>query len=248
MILGIMGGMGPAATCDLYEKIIGFTSASVDQDHIHIIIDSNAQIPDRTQYICGGGEDPRIEMIRSVTRLEMMGAEYIAIPCNTAHYFYNDISRYTKAKLLHMIRETSEYAAKEFADQKDYLLLATTGVYISGVYKEAFKDYDLDITEPNEPDKQTIMKWIYKVKSGNFDIDCEEYASLIHKYLGDRKMPVILGCTELPLLARRMSTSIEYIDPTAILAKRCVEIAEGIKRSYGSENEYAEQSAVEIEG
>lgn len=247
MILGIMGGMGPAATCDLYRKITEYTHALTDQEHIHIVIDSNVQIPDRTQYICGVGEDPRIEMIRSVTRLEMLGAEYIAIPCNTAHYFYDDISRFTKAKLLHMIRETAGYAAKKYQGNKDYLLLATKGVYVSGVYKKAFSDYGLDIIEPDESDKQKIMGWIYKVKSGSFDISPLEYDALISIYLKYERMPVILGCTELPLLAERISASLEYIDPTSILAKRCVEIAESSKRNRTAEVEYAEQSAVEIE-
>ncbi len=231
MILGIMGGMGPAATCDLYEKITEFTHAAKDQDHIHIVIDSNVQIPDRTQYICGNGEDPRIEMIRSAIRLEMMGADYIAIPCNTAHYFYDDIVKYTKVNLLHMIRETAESLSKTSPGNKDFLLLATEGVYASGVYKKVFMDYNLNIIEPTETDKQIVMSWIYKVKSGIFDVSPLEYETLINKYLMHKKMSVILGCTELPLLAEKIDTVIEYVDPASILAKRCVEIAEINKRN-----------------
>ena len=85
MILGILGGMGPLATCIFFEKIIKLTKAEKDQDHIHVIMDSNTKIPDRTDYILGKGPDPRPELIRSAVKLESMGADYIAIPCNTAH-------------------------------------------------------------------------------------------------------------------------------------------------------------------
>ncbi len=98
MILGILGGMGPLATCEFFKKIIELTPAEKDQDHLHIIIDNNTNIPDRTEYILGKGKDPRIELIRSAIRLESIGADYIAIPCNTAHYFYDDIVKYTKVK------------------------------------------------------------------------------------------------------------------------------------------------------
>ena len=95
MILGIMGGMGPLATSELFKKIIELTDAQEEKDHLHIVIDNNTQIPDRTSYICGTGDDPRIEMIRSAIKLEMMGADYIAIPYT--HYFYDDVAS-TKSK------------------------------------------------------------------------------------------------------------------------------------------------------
>lgn len=225
MILGIMGGMGPAATCDLYKKITEYTHACKDQEHIHIVIDSNVQIPDRTDYICGKGEDPRSEMIRSVIKLEMMGADYIVIACNTAHYFYDDIKKYTKANLLHMIRETAEFLKRTSPENKNFLLLSTEGTYASGVYKKAFIDYDLNLIEPTEKDKQTVMSWIYKVKSGIFDVSRSEFDNFVCRYSKDKKIKVILGCTELPLLVESINTDIECIDPTLIIAKRCVEIA-----------------------
>lgn len=225
MILGIMGGMGPAATCDLYDKITQYTHACTDQEHIHILIDSNVQIPDRTDYICGKGEDPRIEMIRSAIKLEMMGADYIVIACNTAHYFYDDIKKYTNANILHMIRETAEYLKKASPESKDFLLLSTEGTYASGVYKMAFSDYNLNIIEPVEADKQTVMGWIYRVKSGIFDVSKSEFENLVNKYSKDKRIQVILGCTELPVLVEKIDTDIECVDPTLIIAKHCVEIA-----------------------
>lgn len=230
MILGIMGGMGPGATCDLFKKITEFTHATRDQEHIHIVIDSNVEIPDRSQYICGTGEDPKIEMIRSITRLEMMGADYIAIPCNTAHYFYDDIIKYTKARVLHMIRETAIALKTMNPQNQDFLLLATEGTYLSGVYKKVFQTFGMHVIEPTQVDKQIVMEWIYKIKAGQFDISLVEFETLINRYMKERKVPIILGCTELPLLVERIGASKRYIDPVSILAKRCVEIGKSSKK------------------
>ncbi len=225
MILGILGGMGPAATCDLFKKIIDYTDAATDQEHIHIIIDNNTQIPDRTEYICGAGEDPRMEMIRSVIKLETMGVDYIAIPCNTAHYFYDDLIKYTKVKILNMIRETAIYLKETKPDIKDFLLLATKGTYASGIYTKIFKEFDLNIIEPDDSDKDIIMSWIYGVKSSNFDVTPHEFEALINRYCENKVALPILGCTELPVLAQQIGLSKEYVDPVVILAKRCVELA-----------------------
>ena len=224
MIFGIMGGMGPAATCDLFKKIIDLTPATKDQEHLHIIIDSNVEIPDRTAYISGIGENPMPEMIKSIVRLENMGVDYIAIPCNTAHYFYDDMVKYTKTKILNMIYETAAFLKNAHSEHKDYLLLATKGTYKSGIYNRIFTDFNLNIIEPNDFDQQIIMNWIYNVKSSKFDIDPMEFQILINKYTNNKDIPIILGCTELPILAEKIGIPEKYIDPVSILAKRCIEL------------------------
>lgn len=224
MILGIMGGMGPAATCDLFKKITDLTPATRDQEHLHIIIDSNVEIPDRTAYILGMGENPMPEMIKSILRLENMGVDYIAIPCNTAHYFYDEIVKYTKTKILNMIYETAAFLKNVDSEYKEYLLLATKGTYKSGIYKRIFADFNLNIIEPNDDDQQIIMDWIYNVKSSKFDVYSMDIQNLINRYIGNKDIPIILGCTELPILAEKIGTPEKYIDPVSILAKRCIEL------------------------
>lgn len=226
MILGIMGGMGPLATADLFQKIIELTDAATDKEHLHVIIDNNTQIPDRTEYIIGSGEDPRVEMIRTVVKLETMGVDYIAIPCNTAHYFYDDIVKHTNVKVIHMIEETAKFLKKSNPNTKDYLLLATKGTYKSKIYKDTFEKFDLNILEPSESDKDIVMDWIYNVKSAKFDVTREEYEALVSKYIDIKNSAAILGCTELPVLADKIYlTEEETINPTLILARHCVELA-----------------------
>ena len=224
MILGIMGGMGPLATSVFFKKIIELTNAHEESEHIHIVIDNNTQIPDRTSFICGSGEDPRIEMIRSAIKLEVMGADYIAMPCNTAHYFYDDVKKYTKSKILHMVYETAVYL-RENMNNKEYFLMATKGTYKSNIYRDIFKEYGLKIIEPDDSDKEIILDWIYGVKVSNFNVSQDEFKRIYSKYIRDRDIPIILGCTELPLLVKKIGLKGNFTDPTVILAKKCVEIA-----------------------
>jgi aspartate racemase len=226
MILGILGGMGPESTLDLFGKIIRLTDAKRDQDHLHIIIDNNTQIPDRTEAIMGIGEDPKVEMIRSAIKLESMGADYIAIACNTAHYYYEDIVKYTKVKVIHMIEELAVYLKANYPHNREYLLLATEGTYKSQIYNNIFEKNGLKILEPEDRDKKRIMSWAYSVKSSEISINKDEFEDLVYKYTKGTNMPVILGCTELPLLVEKLNIKNGiYVDPTWVLAKYCVELA-----------------------
>ncbi len=228
MIIGIMGGMGPAATKDAFEKIINLTNASKDREHIHIIIDNNTEIPDRTDFIMGIGESPVIEMVRSAIKLEMMGAEYIIIPCNTAHFFYEDIIKFTKSKILNMIEETALFLRIHYPENYEFLLLSTIGTYVSKVYENVFKSHGLKILEPSDSDKKVLMEWIYGIKAGIY-VSEEEFSTLINNYINERNLPVILGCTELSSLTGVFGLNRDFIDPVLIIAIRCIEIAKGYK-------------------
>ncbi len=229
MIIGIMGGMGPEATKDTFGKIISLTNASKDQDHVHIIVDNNTEIPDRTRFIMGVGENPIIEMVRSAIKLELMGADYIIIPCNTAHFFYDDIVKFTKSQILHMIRETVIFAQINFPGVSEFLLLSSIGTYTSGIYTKIFKESDLRIIEPTDTDKKNIMNWIYDIKAGIY-VKRIEFISLINKYTIEKKIPVILGCTELSTLTGIFGLTDGYIDPVSVIAKRCIEVAKNSQR------------------
>ena len=101
--IGILGGMGPLATADLFRKITLLTKAGCDNDHIRVYIDSNAQIPDRTAAILHGGKDPLPEMRSALHSLEACGAGCVIMPCNTAHYFLPQLQAETKLPFLSML-------------------------------------------------------------------------------------------------------------------------------------------------
>lgn len=239
MRLGILGGMGPMATSDFFRKVIEMTDASKDQEHIHVLIDNNTEIPDRTGYLLNHGEDPRREMIRSAIKLEMMGANLIAMPCNTAHYFYQDINFYTNVPVLNMIEETAAFVKKKWPSKKQFILLATTGTYKSKVYQRAFEKENLKLLEPDETGKAEVMQWIYQVKAGKVNVTPEAFNHLIEKIDSGLGLPVILGCTELPVLVQALNLKGWFVDPTRILAKSCVANSKTMKWNLKTKAEIA---------
>jgi aspartate racemase len=100
--IGMIGGMGPLATVHLFERIVLRTKAEKDQDHIRIIIDNNTNIQDRTKAILGYGESPVKELVGSAKMLEKSGADFLIMPCNTAHYFIDHIKKNIKIPFINM--------------------------------------------------------------------------------------------------------------------------------------------------
>lgn len=155
--IGILGGMGPLATCDLFSKIIQITDASCDQEHVRICIDNNTEISDRTNAIIRHGKDPVPEMVKSAVRLQSFGADVLIMPCNTAHYFYDRILPFVDIPFLSMIDET----AKAISDRglRKIGLLATDGTLQTAVYEKAFKKRGISIVVP-PPENQVHISWI----------------------------------------------------------------------------------------
>ena len=107
--IGIIGGMGPMATSDLFGKLISFTDAKCDAEHAHIIIDNYPQIPDRTSAILKGTESPLPYLIESAHRLHEAGADFIIIPCITSHHFIQELEARTGFEFLNIVEETAKY-------------------------------------------------------------------------------------------------------------------------------------------
>ena len=135
-VIGIIGGMGPLATADLFKKIVLNTKAEKDQDHIRVLIDNNTNIPDRTGAILKGGADPIPELTKSAKVLSDMGADLLIMPCNTAHYFHKNVQDAVNIPVLHMIELTME--ALKAQGIKKAGLLATDGTIQSGIYQNIF--------------------------------------------------------------------------------------------------------------
>ena len=224
--IGIIGGMGPLATIDLYEKITFNTKAEKDQDHIHIIIDSYPQIEDRTAYILHGGKNPKDKLIESAKRLENAGADALIMPCNTAHFFAKDIEKEVSIPLIHIVKSTAEAIKNKYPKANKIGLIATTGTLKSGVYANILKDYGYHIIKLDERLENDIMDCIYKgVKAGK----TEEYSRLFQQCIDEiadlGADLLIAGCTEIPLLMPYVKTKLPVIDATYELASAAVKFA-----------------------
>ena len=169
-IIGILGGMGPAATADLFTKIINSTDASCDQEHLHVIIDSNTNIPDRTEALIHGGADPTEQMTQSARRLVEAGAELIVMPCNTAHGFYDAVCASVPVPVLHMIKLTAQELMRHEITRAG--LLATDGTVQSGIYELCFAGSGIELITPSPEAQAAVMDLTYNgVKAGRRDFD-----------------------------------------------------------------------------
>ena len=225
-IIGILGGMGPEATIDLFYKIIKFTPAEKDQEHLRIIIDNNPKIPDRTAAILGKGKDPLPALQETARNLEKAGADFIVIPCNTAHYFLSSIQESVNIPVLNMIEETAKDIQQRIPQIQKVGLLASIGTYKTEIYHQHFKKYNIEVFYPNEKDKDAVMKAIYAVKAGNLSEEVKSNILKIAQKLIDKGAEAIIaGCTEIPLILKEEDISFPLIDPTQILARIAVQKA-----------------------
>lgn len=233
--IGIVGGIGPAATVDFMDKIIANTEARRDQDHVRLIVEHNPQIPDRTANLIGDGEDPTLAIYAACKRLEANQADLIAMPCNTAHAYIDRMRGQVAVPIVNMLHETVAHIRRHHAEVRRVGLLATTGTLRSGVYRDAAAGAPFALLAPDDAHQELVMRAIYGergVKAGYLDGSCRDDVMLALAHLVDAgASAVILGCTELPLLLRESASfavggrRVVLLDPTAILARRCVALA-----------------------
>lgn len=221
--IGILGGMGPMATADLFQKIVACTDAAGDNDHIRVYIDSNASIPDRTAAILGGGEDPVPAMADALRHLELCGADCVVMPCNTAHYFLPRLAPLTKLPFLSMI-EAAAKACRERFPGKTAGILATSGTLSAGLYQEALAAEGVPFLVPDEGEQAALMEVIYQgVKAGAPPSRYREaFLSVTEGLTGRGAACFLLACTELPLAVRALGLDLPCVDPTEELAKAAV--------------------------
>ncbi|MCQ2400520.1 MAG: amino acid racemase [Lachnospiraceae bacterium] len=237
-IIGILGGMGPLATADLFKKIIELTEAAKDQDHVRVIIDSNTNIPDRTAAILHGGADPVPALTESATLLEKAGAGFLIMPCNTAHYFYKNVCEAVSIPVISIIEETAKRVLEIGYDT--VLILATDGTIQSKVYEKVFDTYGIRSVYPDPETQKGVMDVIYKgVKAGITDLSGTDEVSQLLREDTSRinscikktseefggKVIAALACTELPMAKDYYGFEGVFTDPTENLAKAAIRAA-----------------------
>lgn len=230
-VLGIVGGMGPLATVKLLEKIVMLTDAKCDQEHLHIIVDINTSIPDRTSYLIGAGEDPRGYLIHSAKLLCAMGADYLIMPCNTAHYFYSDIVKEINIPFLHMIEETARKIKEGNPESVKVGLLATEGTCKTGVYDDIFSKYGMQVTKPSTEKQKYVSDVIYGIKE-NRRIDIESFLSAADELKVVGCETFVLGCTELSVLHAQHKLQGNFVDPIEIIARSAIRFGGGKCKGY----------------
>ena len=215
-VLGILGGLGPMATVYFYEMLTEHTKAERDQDHIDMVISSRATTPDRTAYILGqSDENPLPIMVEEANRLIRSGAEVLVLPCNTAHYFYEELNRSTGVPIIHIIEETAAYCAA--AGMQKVGILATEGTVRSGVYADVCRRFGIEAVTPSEEGQAVLSDLIYgQIKKG-LPPDMEAFFAVAAPLWEVGCQTLILGCTELSLLKKTGRLDDSYTDSLAVL-------------------------------
>ncbi len=222
-LIGILGGMGPLATVDFVTKIINQTPASRDQDHLPLLVHSVPQIPDRTACLMENRESPIDALLQGLNTLINGGAGCIAIPCNTAHHWYEQLAQASSVPILHIAEACAESLARDQITSVG--LLATDGTLKAGFYPKHLAAFGIDMKTPDAALQRQVMEGIYLVKSGAVEQGGRLLDACMSEMLQQGVERVILGCTEIPFALDHIGSPNAHLgmDATKALAAACIQ-------------------------
>ena len=224
--IGILGGMGPYATADLFGKILELTPAKNDWEHLRVIIDNNPKIPSRTRAILYNEESPVSMMIETARNLQKAGADFIIITCNSAHVFLPEVLPHVEIPILNMITQTVDYITKESPNITAAGLLAAKIVVDAGLYQARLKAVSIKTITPTEDQQPIVREVIEDVKlNRNSEGVKSKLAGLIGALTAKGAQAVIAGCTEISIVAKDLAVNVPIFDSNEILAKAAVKMA-----------------------
>lgn len=210
-VLGVLGGMGPAASAEFMRLLAAMCPAVTDQQHPKVILYSDPQIPDRSSAILGKGPDPTEELKDGLLKLMEWGADILAVPCNTAHLFIDTFKDDLKLPLVHIVE--SSVALCRDRNPGGAWLLGTEGTLKCGIYQDYAARIGYSFYEPDEARRREVQKCINMVKANRVEESGKLLKGVVGSLWEERRIPVMTACTELPLsydasgLPRDMSIS-----------------------------------------
>lgn len=218
-VVGVMGGMGPAATVDFMSKVIALTPVEKDQDHIRMLVDNNPTVPDRQVAMASAGEDSGPVLVEMAVGLERAGADFLVMPCNTAHAWVDVIRDAVDIPLISIIDETVAACAGYDAVG----LLSTSGCLKSHVYQEGLEAGGKKVVLPDDAEVAEIMDLVFRVKAGDLVDEVFRRMAAVANALARRGAEVVVAaCTEIPLVLDEGIIDIPVIKSTDILAAATV--------------------------
>lgn len=223
--IGVLGGMGPAATADFFARLVVAVGASHDQAHPEVIIYSASRIPDRTRHLLEGAEDPTVPLQEAARLLERSGADLIAIPCNSAHAYHAVIQGVVGIPVLDMIDLTAQVLRERFDPGTRVGVLAASATIRLGLYEQRLREREL-VPVPLAPTTQDgVMAAVRAIKGGHRGTDFRLEAA-IAELLREGAQALVLGCTEIPLAVRPEDQSVPVVDATEVLIEATLRAAD----------------------
>jgi aspartate racemase len=230
-VVGVLGGMGPEATAAFYSRLIANTPAARDQDHLRVLIDSNAKTPDRTAALLGGGESPVAQMAAGAAALQRAGADFIVMPCVTAHAFFAEVAERIGIPFVSMLDTAAEEIRAARPAMARLGLLATSGTVEAGLFQDRLAREGVEVLVPEGAAQDRVLAAIRAVKSSAAAASAARAAitaSLVEVAAGlvaRGAQGIILGCTELPLVLSQQDLDVPVFDPSDILARAAIRFA-----------------------
>ncbi|WP_317982784.1 cysteate racemase [Vibrio penaeicida] len=221
-VIGVLGGMGPLATAEFMKKVILHTPASVDQEHIPMLIRNIPQVPDRTNFLMGFGTDPFAALEHGFGELLKAGATCIVIPCNTAHHWYERLIHNRHVHTISIIESVVEQAISRGFQRVG--ILATDATIQTNLYQSSLGQYGIEALVPNHWQQMAVMEGIKAVKSGHLNVATNIIEPIFDELVKRGADAVILGCTEIPVALEKIEQEVpeKCLDSLEILAQKCV--------------------------
>tara|TARA_Y100001970_G_scaffold6152_1_gene7017 strand:- start:1655 stop:2398 length:744 start_codon:yes stop_codon:yes gene_type:complete len=239
-MIGILGGMGTQAGLDFCNKLAVLNRGKIDQEYPLFILYNKSNIPGRPESIGSQTKDlsnrstnknskvkyKRVleSLLQGCKLLEKNKCKFIVIPCNTAHYWYDDLQKKIRIPIINMPKEVFKFTKKNCKKNSKIGLLATEGTLKTGVYKKFFKK-DYQLIQPSQKiQKNSVNKSIKFVKMGNVRGAEKAIKPAINELIKMNCKKIILGCTELPIAIfafksfKNVKNSKIFLDPNLILA------------------------------
>ncbi|GEN78761.1 cysteate racemase [Actinotalea fermentans] len=233
--VGVIGGVGPQATAYFLDMVVRLTQADRDQDHLDMVVLNHASIPDRTAFILGRStEDPGPVMADDARRLAAFGVDFLVLPCNTAHHFTQEIEAAVAVPLVNIVDETVAEVRRRVPGVGAVGLLATSGTVRAGVYQRAIEAAGARTVLPDDEGQASLMRIIYEQVKAGRPVDLEEFRTLVERVRAQGAEAVVLGCTELSVVAADfdlLAQDRSLVDSLDVLARRTIERAGGTVRA-----------------
>lgn len=219
------------ATAYFLQLLTQMSDAKTDQEHMETLIYSMPSIPDRTGYIVGESEEsPVPRMVLCGKKLKESGADIIAIPCITAHYFHKELEDKIGLPIINVIEETVSCIEEEKIGRVG--ILATDGTIRSGLFQKELKKHGIETVLPEPENQKKVMHIIYnEVKAGK-NVDMARFNQISEELFGRGAEAVLLACTELSLIKRDCSLPAGYLDVMEVLARKSVESCNHLREQY----------------
>jgi aspartate racemase len=227
-MIGVLGGMGPLATVDFFNKVLAATPAKGDADHVPLLIQSDPRIPSRPAAILGDGRSPLPALLAGRDRLIAAGAIALAMPCNTAHFWYADLLRGCSVQFFSIV----DTSISELAQLQEpppggsrVGIIATQATLSARIFDEPLRRSGYSMLLPSETEMSThVLPSIEAVKAGQITQGGHLIEQVVNGLIEQGASAVILACTEIPLALDAIQSPCRSrcIDTTAALARHCV--------------------------